>query len=207
VTARLSSYRSHASLQRDLSRCRACVEAGYELKSLPVRAPRAEPTQRAYLFGQAPGPVEGLQRLPWRGDAGQKLRRWLQLDEDEFYAAFYCASVTRCDPGRDASGRGDRTPEPPEQELCAFWRDWELALLRPQLIVTVGLLALRRQLGFTTLTPHVGQRYERDGAVVIPLPHPSGASSWPYAPGNRERLERALELVHEELRRIYPQLK
>jgi uracil-DNA glycosylase len=207
VTARQSSYRSLASLQRDLSRCRACVEAGYELESLPVRAPRAEPTQRAYLFGQAPGPVEGLQRLPWRGDAGQKLRRWLQLDEDEFYAAFYCASVTRCDPGRDVSGRGDRTPEPPEQELCAFWRDWELALLRPKLIVTVGLLALRRQLGFTTLTPHVGQRYERDGAVVIPLPHPSGASSWPYAPGNRERLERALELVHKELRRIYPQLK
>lgn len=207
MTVRKSSYRSLVSLGRDLSVCRACVEAGYPLESLPVRAPLATPRQRAYLYGQAPGPLEGVQRLPWRGDAGQKLRRWLELEEDEFYAAFYCASVTRCDPGRNSSGRGDRTPEPREQELCSFWRDWELELLRPQLIVTVGLLALRRQLGFSTLTPHVGERYERDGVVVVPLPHPSGASSWPYAPGNRERLERALEFVRRELRRIYPQEK
>jgi uracil-DNA glycosylase len=207
VTVRKSSYRSLASLHRDLSRCRACAEEGYRLESLSVRAFLMEPPQRAYLYGQAPGPVEGLERRPWRGDAGQKLRRWLNLDESEFYAAFYCASVTRCDPGRDASGRGDRSPEPREQELCAFWRDWELALIRPQLVVTVGLLALRRELGFTTLTPHIGERYERDGVVVIPLPHPSGASSWPYAPGNQERLNRALTLIHDELRRIYPQEK
>ena len=40
------------------------------------------------------------------------------MDEDEFYATFYCASVTRCDPGRAASGRGDRTPTSTEQRLC-----------------------------------------------------------------------------------------
>src|SRR5439155_12678160 len=100
VTVRKSSYRSLASLGRDLSRCRACAEAGFPLFSLPVRAPIASPPQRAYLFGQAPGPLEGQQRLPWRGDAGRRLRRWLELDEGEFYAWFYCASVTRCDPGR-----------------------------------------------------------------------------------------------------------
>ena len=38
--------------------------------------------QRAYLFGQAPGVVEGEERLPWRGRAGQTLRRWLELDEE-----------------------------------------------------------------------------------------------------------------------------
>jgi uracil-DNA glycosylase len=202
LTIRKGSYRSLASLGRDLSRCRACAEAGYPLESLPVHAPLASPPQRAYLFGQAPGPLEGIQRLPWRGDAGQKLRRWLRLEEDEFYARFYCASVTRCDPGRDPSGRGDRTPEPREQELCSFWSTWELELLRPQLIVTVGLIALKRQLGFTTLTPHIGERYERDGTVFVPLPHPSGASGWPHLPSNRERLERATALVREELAKL-----
>jgi uracil-DNA glycosylase len=204
VTPRKSSYRSLVSLERDLSRCRACVEAGYPLQSLPVRAPLATPPQRAYLFGQAPGPLEGEQRLPWRGSAGRKLREWLDLGEQEFYASFYCASVTRCDPGRSPTGRGDRTPEPQEQELCAFWRDRELELLRPELIVTVGLLALRRQLGFTTLTPHIGERYEQDDTTVIPLPHPSGASGWPHQPGNKERLDKALALVSEELRRLEP---
>jgi hypothetical protein len=65
----------------------------------------------------------------------------------------------------------------------------------------VGLLALRRELGFKELTPHIGNRYENDWYAVIPLPHPSGASSWPNVPANRERLDRALALVREELSR------
>jgi uracil-DNA glycosylase len=200
MTARKSAYRSLASLERDLSRCRACVEAGYPLESLPVRAPGVG--QRAYLFGQAPGVVEGEERLPWRGRAGRTLRRWLELGEDEFYVTFYCASVTRCYPGRPVSGRGDRTPTPREQELCEFWRDWELELLRPQLIVTVGGLALRRLLGLPSLTPAVGAQFDRNGTPVIPLPHPSGASGWLNDPANRKRLEAAAALVREELSRI-----
>ncbi len=186
-----------ASLQRDTARCRACADAGFQIESLPVRAPYAG--QRAYLFGQAPGIVEGEQRLPWRGRAGQMLRRWLELDETEFYDTFYCASVTRCYPGRTGSGRGDRAPTPREQELCEVWRDRELALLQPLLIVTVGGLALRRMLGLAELTRAIGERFERDGAVVIPLPHPSGASSWPHVPANKVRLARALELIRVEL--------
>ena len=197
---RSSSYRTIASLQRDTAHCRACADAGYPLESLPVRAPYAG--QRAYLFGQAPGVVEGEQRLPWRGRAGQALRRWLELDEEAFYATFYCASVTRCYPGRAASGRGDRTPTIREQELCELWRDRELALLHPRLIVTVGGLALRRMLGRTELTACVGERFERDGATLVPLPHPSGASGWLNVPANRERLVAALELVHDQLDRL-----
>lgn len=200
MTARRSSYRSLASLERDLAHCRACVEAGYPLESLPVRTPGEN--QRAYLFGQAPGVVEGEERLPWRGRAGRTLRRWLELDENDFYATFYCASVTRCYPGRAASGRGDRTPTPREQELCGFWRDRELALLQPQLVVTVGGLALRRVLGLPSLTPCVGERLELDGTPVVPLPHPSGASGWLNDPANRARLAAATALVRQELARL-----
>jgi uracil-DNA glycosylase len=200
VTGPKSAYRSIPSLQRDTARCRACVEAGHRLESLPVRAPFAG--QSAYLFGQAPGIVEGEERLPWRGRAGQALRRWLELDEATFYATFYCASVTRCYPGRMPSGRGDRAPTPQEQDLCEPWRDRELELLQPRLIVTVGALALRRMLGLTELTPCIGERFDRNGVPVVPLPHPSGASSWPHVPANRARLDRALELVRTELGRL-----
>jgi uracil-DNA glycosylase len=154
------------------------------------------------MYGQAPGIVEGDERLPWRGRAGQTLRRWLGLGEDAFYETFFCASVTRCYPGRAQGGRGDRTPTPREQELCRFWRDWELELLRPQLIVAVGGLAVRSLLGLAQLTECIGCRYEHAGVPVVPLPHPSGASSWPNLPANRERLDVALALVHEELGRI-----
>jgi uracil-DNA glycosylase len=198
VTRRRTTYRSLASLERDLRVCRACVEAGHPLESLPVLAPLAG--QRAYLFGQAPGIREGVERRPWRGRAGQTLRRWLDLDEDAFYATFYCASVTRCYPGRADSGRGDRTPTPEERRLCAFWRERELAIIRPPLVVTVGGLAARTLLGLASVTESVGLRIELEGgAVAIPLPHPSGASGWLNAPGNRARVAEAAALVRREL--------
>jgi uracil-DNA glycosylase family 4 len=204
VTARRSAYRSIRSLQHDNARCRACLEAGFQIESWPVRAPFHG--QRAYLFGQAPGIVEGEERLPWRGRAGQTLRRWLDLDGDELYERFYCASVTRCYPGRPVSGRGDRTPTPREQDLCEFWRGWELALIRPELIVTVGGLALKRLLGIPELTGAIGKSFTlpRDlgDAIVIPLPHPSGASGWLNDRTNRARLGKALTHVRRELERI-----
>jgi uracil-DNA glycosylase family 4 len=198
LTRRRSSYRSLGSLQRDNRRCRACADAGYPLESLPVLEGREG--QKAYILGQAPGVVEGEERRPWRGRAGQTLRRWLAMEEAEFYATFYCASVTRCYPGRAPGGGGDRTPTAREQELCSFWREWELRLLRPRLVVAVGGLAIRQLLGITTLDAAVGERFEHGDAVVVPLPHPSGVSRWMNAPENRARVERAVQLIRAELR-------
>ena len=197
MTRRRSSYRSLASLQRDNRACRACAEAGHPIESLPVFEGR--PGQKAFIFGQAPGIVEGEERRPWRGRAGQTLRRWLDMDENAFYATFYCASVTRCYPGRAPRGGGDRTPSAREQELCSFWREWELALLRPRLIVPVGGLAIRRLLGVTSLDASVGERFEVGDAVAVPLPHPSGVSRWMNQAENRKRVERAVERIHAEL--------
>src|SRR5262249_33836192 len=146
------------------------------------------------MYGQAPGVEEGTERRPWRGRAGRTLRRWLDMDEEEFYATFYCASVTRCFPGRDST-RGDRKPSPREQDLCSFWHDRELELLRPELIVPVGGLAIERLLGIGKLAACIGCVFERDGATVIRLPHPSGARGWTSR--NREFTGRAAGLVRE----------
>ena len=86
--------------------------------------------------------------------------------------------MTRCYPGRTAGGRGDRTPTPAERRLCAPWREEELRLLQPDLILTVGGLAAHAIIGVKTLTECVGKSYLVDDAIVIPLPHPSGASAW-----------------------------
>jgi uracil-DNA glycosylase len=200
LTRRSATYRSLGALKREQRTCRACVEAGHHLESWPVIAPGDG--QRAYLFGQAPGVVEGAERRPWRGRAGKTLRQWLDLDEDDFYATFYCASVTRCYPGRTGSGRGDRTPTSEEQRLCELWRDAELSLLRPRLVVTVGGLAARHLLGVRSVSESVGRRYELDGAIAVPLPHPSGASSWLNDPANRARVELAVAVIREELERL-----
>jgi uracil-DNA glycosylase len=199
VARRKRSYRSLTSLQRDNRVCRACAEEGFPLESLPVIEGR--PDQRAMIVGQAPGIVEAEERRPWRGRAGRTLRRWLELDEEEFYETFYCVSVTRCYPGRHPSGRGDRPATPREIELCRFWLDWELRLLRPGVIVPVGGLAVRQVLGISRLDDCIGATFEVGEAVAVPLPHPSGASGWLNSLENRLRLAGALEALSSELNR------
>jgi uracil-DNA glycosylase len=199
VSRRKRSYRSLTALQRDNRVCKACAEEGFPLESSPVFEGR--PGQRAMIVGQAPGIVEAEERRPWRGRAGRTLRRWLDLEEEEFYEMFYCVSVTRCYPGRHLSGRGDRPATPRELGLCRFWLDWELRLLRPAVIVPVGGVAAKRLLGISRLGDCIGASFDLGEAVAVPLPHPSGASGWLNAPQNRLRLAGALETLSAELSR------
>ena len=54
----------------------------------------------------------------------------------------------------------------------------EFELLRPKVVVPVGGLAIRGLLEARRLSEAVGLTFERDGVVCVPLPHPSGASTW-----------------------------
>ena len=86
-------------------------------------------------------------------------------------------------------------------ELCRFWREWELRLLRPELVLTVGGMAAREVLGLRRLGECVGTQRRLGDVLAIPLPHPSGASGWLNDPANRELLESALALVRTALSR------
>jgi uracil-DNA glycosylase len=196
----VTRYRSLAALQRDNALCRRCLEAGFPIHPPPVFAGHAG--QRAYLFGLAPGRVEASTGRPWQGRAGRTLRRWLELDDETFFERFYCAAVTRCFPGPSPGGRGDRSATPAEKALCATWHEGEMRLLRPALVVTVGLEPARRLLGVRRLTDAIGKSFLLDDAVAIPLPHPSGASGWLNDPTNRARLGKALTHVRRELARL-----
>jgi uracil-DNA glycosylase len=193
----VSGPRTIPALQREIRRCRRCRDAGYPIVPPPVVA--GEAGRQAYLFGLAPGRVEADRGRPWQGRAGVTIRRWLRMSEEAFFDTFYCASVTRCYPGRAATGRGDRTATAAEQRLCADWTFEELRLLRPGLIVTVGLTPARRLIGACNLTDAIGKSFLLDEAIVIPLPHPSGASGWLNDPVNRARLGKALVHVRREL--------
>ena len=196
----MSRLSSISRLQRDNRRCRRCLEAGFPIDPRPVLAGR--PAHRAYLYGLAPGRVEAERGLPWQGRAGRTLRRWLRMDEAELFERFYCASLTRCYPGPSPSGRGDRVATAVERALCADWREAELRLLRPALVVTVGLAPASVLLGIRRLGDAIGKSFLLGEAVAIPLPHPSGASAWLNDPTNRARLGKALTHVRRELARV-----
>ena len=67
--------------------------------------------------------------------------------------------------------------------------------MRPRVVLLVGTLAIDRFWGRVPLSDAVGRSRIEGERVLIPLPHPSGASRWLNAPENRIRLRRALRVV------------
>jgi uracil-DNA glycosylase len=182
----------------------ACARCAYGADIRPIVSRARAP--RAMLVGQAPGQVETGGGKPFAGRAGRTLFRWFErigLDEETARDWLYISAITRCYPGPHPSGRGDRVPSPAERAQCADWLDAELEIMRPSLIIPVGRLAIDRFLGAVPLADVVGQAHQVAHAggtsEVIPLPHPSGASSWIHQPGNSARLEQALVLLRERL--------
>ena len=164
---------------------------------------------RVMLIGQAPGRVEAEGGRPFAGRAGKTLFRWLEkagIDEATARRSIYIAAVTRCYPGPHPSGRGDRVPSRLEQSHCADWLDQELKIIRPDLIIPVGRLAIERFLPAKPLSELIGttRTVEHAGgsSKVIPLPHPSGASSWVHQEDNSKLVDDALRLIGVELARL-----
>lgn len=157
---------------------------------------------RVFLLGQAPGPHEAKLGRPFAWTAGKTLFRWLEqatgAGEAAAREAFYISAVARGFPGK-ARGGGDRVPTPAE---ILRWRPFierEVAILRPRLVVPIGRLAIGEVLGPRPLTEVIGRSFEvtwhGQGVEVIPLPHPSGASTWFKMEPGRSLLGEALALL------------
>jgi uracil-DNA glycosylase len=164
---------------------------------------------KVMLVGQAPGQVEAEGGRPFAGRAGKTLFRWFEragIDEATARRKIYIAAVTRCYPGPHPSGRGDRVPSTREQDACAVWLEQELRIIRPKLIIPVGKLAIARFLPAKPLDELIGRAHDIKHAggktLAIPLPHPSGASSWIHQGDHPQLLDRALRLIGSELRRL-----
>ena len=177
----------------------------------PVHGPAID--TRLFLIGQAPGPHEARFGRPFAWTAGKTLFRWLEAAtgaaEERVRERVYISAVVRCFPGK-APGGGDRLPTPEE---CALWRDFvrrEVEALAPRLVIPVGRLAIAEVLGGEALLADVVGRLHRRRlhgveVDVVPLPHPSGASTWFKMEPGRTLLDRALRLLreHPEVRRAF----
>ncbi len=180
---------------------------GYGAGVQPIVSRAVAP--RVMLVGQAPGKVEAAGGQPFAGRAGRTLFRWLErvgVDEQTARRHIYIAAITRCYPGPSASGRGDRVPSAREQAACAAWLEQELRIIQPAVLVPVGRLAIARFLPNLPLDQLIGRGHEVShvggASLAIPLPHPSGASSWIHQGEHPQLLDRALALIGSELERL-----
>jgi len=181
--------------QSKLKQCRRCADMH---KPVIIGTPVLS---SVLLVGQAPGHKEIEICKPFAWTAGKTLFKWFSsigLEELQFRERVYMAAVCRCFPGKNPKG-GDRVPSPQEITNCASWLADEIQLLKPQLIIPVGKLAISQFMPVTKLEELVGKKYklEQHGIKfdVIPLPHPSGASTW-------HRTEPGIQLLKKALRHI-----
>ena len=154
------------------------------------------PVPRILLIGQAPGFKGNQIAHPFAGPSGDRLRVWFEaggIARADFWRKIHFTAVTRCYPGRLPSAKGDRLPSPTERGLCRPWLDEVRGLVDPEVVLLLGLLAIRSVLGpVASLASVVGTSRVVEGVRYLPLPHPSGVSRWLNDQPNLEAVARAM---------------
>ncbi len=199
------SGQSLSELQADMKECRLCLMEGFEI--YPPAVFSGKKLADFMTIGQAPGITEQQAQRPFNAGSGTRLFGWLAragIEEEWFRSTQYMTSITKCYPGRQSSGSGDRVPTRREQELCRPFLDNEIELVNPQVIIPIGRLAINlfypKKLKLSEI---IGTQKEIAGRWIIPLPHSSGASRWHQIEENRQLISAAITLIMNHREKIF----
>lgn len=118
-------------LNRVICNCKKCdLHKGRNKFVFGVGNPKAD----VLLIGEGPGAEEDKQGEPFVGRAGQLLNdilKAIKFTRQEVYIA----NVVKCRPP------GNRTPLPEEMESCMPYLSKQIELIKPKLILCLGLVA------------------------------------------------------------------
>ncbi len=192
MSSEIQSITAHQQALGDCHRCPRMI--GPVVMGRPVNS-------RIISIGQAPGAREGAAGRPFAWTAGKTLFNWFDgigVDEEYYRSHVYMAAVCRCFPGKNPQG-GDRVPSKQEVSTCHYWLEYEYGLLKPSLIIPIGKLAIAQLVPVVRLSDVIGRLYTLELAGkpvdVIPLPHPSGLSTWFKTEPGKTLLGRAMDLI------------
>ncbi|MBV9329779.1 MAG: uracil-DNA glycosylase [Chloroflexi bacterium] len=154
------------SLERigaDVRACRACKLC--ERRSVGVPG-EGSPTAEILFIGEGPGFHEDQQGRPFVGAAGQLLTEMLGVINLRRQDVFI-TNVVRCRPP------GNRDPLPDELEACDAYTQRQIAVLAPQLIVTLGRYSMARFIGLGSMRDLHGRTREWNGITCLAMYHPA----------------------------------
>ncbi len=157
-----------------LSGCRHCADrfAATATGHAPRPILHLHPAARIVIASQAPGARAHASGVPFRDPSGARLRDWMGLSEDAFFAPGAVAVVPMgfCFPGQDAEGNDLRPPA-----ICAqMWQDRVLsALSSVRLTLVIGAVAQRQRLGRRGPMTETVRGWRDHAPNTFPLPHPS----------------------------------
>jgi DNA polymerase len=152
------------NLNRLICNCQKCdLHKGRNKFVFGVGNPNAD----VMLIGEGPGAEEDKQGEPFVGRAGQLLNdilKAIKFTRQEVYIA----NVVKCRPP------GNRTPFPEEMETCMPYLAKQIELIKPKLILCLGLVAAAGLLKKKdTLGKLRGKLFEFNGTKVMVTYHPA----------------------------------
>lgn len=190
-------------LAKELSACTICSDrfAATATGHSPRPVVWFQPGARILIAGQAPGQRVHISGKPFTDPSGDRLREWMNVNEDTFYDRSQVAILPMafCFPGYDA--KGSDLPPPP---ICA--KTWRAPLLEAlgdiRLTLLIGGYAQKWHLKGKIGVTETVKQWRDFGADTIPLPHPSWRNTgwvkknaWftdDLLPVLRERIQKAL---------------
>ncbi len=185
-----------------VKKIKACRKCSLPEGSYPVFSPVF--SAKIILIGQAPGKEEIEKGTPFIGKAGRRLFGWLAkvgIKEDAFRKRVYITQIMKCFPGKGK--RGDLKPKKENLKNCLPYLKEEIRRLDPKVLIPVGSLAIEDILGKRRLSEVIGERFEIElfgkRRIIIPLPHPSGASVWLFRKENLIRIEKAVKILKKAI--------
>ncbi|HEV2296634.1 MAG TPA: uracil-DNA glycosylase [Tepidisphaeraceae bacterium] len=147
---------------RGCTRCRLCQSRTNTVFG------EGDPDARIFFIGEGPGENEDLTGRPFVGRAGELLDKMIAgmgLRRDQVYIA----NIVKCRPPNN------RVPMPDEVATCTPYLERQLEIIRPDVIVTLGLPALKYMMNDPKLSMgrSRGSWREWRGIKLMPTFHPA----------------------------------
>ena len=132
------------SLKKSILACTRC--ANLVATRTQVVYGVGNPFAELLFVGEAPGEEEDLRGEPFVGRAGQLLSKIIGAMEFTREDIFI-ANVLKCRPDMPSGESGNRKPKPTEMATCLPWLTQQIDLIKPKVIVALGLTAVEGLLG------------------------------------------------------------
>ncbi len=133
---------------------------------------RGNPKAKILLVGEAPGPQENVQGVPFVGRAGQLLDKiFAAVELDTNKDVYITNSVFRMPPGEN--GKNFRKPTTAEIEYYRPYTFEIIRLVNAPIVLLMGNVACQAVLGKTGITRLRGKWIEKENYSIMPIFHPS----------------------------------
>jgi uracil-DNA glycosylase family 4 len=189
----MTAEHERTTIDEDVRTCTRCPLAATRISAVPGEGPVPA---RILFIGEAPGRNEDKQGRPFVGRAGSILDDLLAgigVARDEVFIT----NIVKCRPP------GNRDPTTAEIEACRPYLERQIALIRPEVIVTLGRFAMRWVLESHGVVPGpistmhgtvVRIRWSGGERTVVPVYHPAATI---YRPAFREVLADDFATIRE----------